>query len=51
MIFQEAVAAAEVTFAEAAVADNALSGLLALLGTASNLLSRHSGGYEAKRLL
>lgn len=41
VVFQETMAAAEVAFAEAAVTDNALSGFLALLGTAADLLSRH----------
>lgn len=35
------MAPAEVAFAEAAVTDDALSSLLALLGTAADLLSGH----------
>ena len=41
MSFQHAVFGAEVTIAETAVADDALSGLLALLEGASRLARRH----------
>lgn len=43
VVFQKTVAAAEVSFAEAAVTDDALGGFLAVLGTAADLLSGHDG--------
>lgn len=43
VVFQETVTAAEVALAEAAVANDALGGFLALLGTAADLLSGHDG--------
>lgn len=49
MSFQHAVFGAEVTIAEAAVADDALGGLLALLEGASRLARRHYGGERERR--
>lgn len=43
MVLEQAVLAAEVAIAEAAVADDALGGLLALLGGAADALGRHDG--------
>lgn len=43
MVFQKAVLATEVALAEAAVANDALSGITAVLGGAANLLCRHDG--------
>jgi len=44
VILEQAVAAAEMALAEAAVPDDALGGLLALLGGAADLLGRHDVG-------
>lgn len=43
MVLQQAVLAAEMAFAEAAVSNNALSGVLAVLETAADLLGGHAG--------
>lgn len=44
MVLQQAVLAAEMALAEAAVADDALRGLSALLGGASDALGSHGCG-------
>lgn len=44
MVLKQAVFAAEMAFAEAAVPDYALGGILAVLETAANLLGGHAGG-------
>ena len=45
MVLKEAVLAAEVAVAEAAVADDALGCVAALLEVAADLLRRHDGGW------
>jgi len=46
VILQETVLATEVAVAKGAVANDALSGLSALLGVATELLGRHDGRVE-----
>ena len=50
VVLEEAVLAAEMPIAEAAVADDALRGVLAFLVTAANLLRRHAAAQRERHV-